>query len=75
MSTRNYYIDNLGKQQTRDVPNYISELKSKLPTVNARYQDSNTQKTNHYITLLLFSTITGISIIVLLILLKQLNKN
>jgi hypothetical protein len=67
------YIDPLGGK-TDISGNNFKKLKNSIKTINARVEDSKLQHQTHYLHLSIWSVTTGISIIVLLILLRRINK-
>ena len=69
----NIYVNPLGGVTNIDYNN-VKKLKNSTRTINARVEDSKLQNESHYLQLSIWSLTTGLSIIALLLLLRELNS-
>ena len=67
----NIYVNPLGGVTNID---YNVKTKNSTRTINARVEDSKLQNESHYLQLSIWSLTTGLSIIALLLLLRELNS-
>ena len=68
------YYNPLGTYEGDISYNNIGMLKNSIKNIDARFEDSKIQNTSHHIQLSIWSLTAGISIISLLLLLRQLNN-
>ena len=64
------YVNPLGKKSVTLDSNDIGKLKDSIRTINARHDDEKIKIKSHNMQLTIWSVTTGVSIIVLLILLR-----